>query len=229
MTPAPVVAIDGPSGSGKGTISRLLAQRLGWNYLDSGAMYRILAHAALEKGVSLSDGKALAQLVAALNVDFRVADSDSASEDRVYLDGVDVSDTIRSESCGNAASQIAVLSEVRAALLQWQRDYARPPGLVADGRDMGSVVFPRAAVKIFLTASASERAERRYNQLKEKGLDVSLAAVVADIGARDERDRTRSVAPLQRAPGALEVDTTALSIQQVLEMLEGHVRVKLQV
>ncbi len=212
----PIVTIDGPSGSGKGTIAELLAQRLGWHCLDSGALYRLVGLAAAQAGVGLDDEEKLAELARTLSVEFRSG--------RVLLAGEDVTTRIRTEEAGNAASRVAVLPGVRAALLDWQRGCAREPGLVADGRDMGSVVFPDAQVKIFLTASPEERARRRYNQLKEKGLDVNLTALIAEIRERDERDRNRSVAPLQAPAAALEVESTALSIEEVLERVVEQVR-----
>lgn len=210
-----IVTIDGPSGSGKGTISRLLAERLGFHMLDSGALYRVLGLAAERHGVSPEDTAALMALALNLNLDFQ--------GEAILLDGEDVSGLIRTETAGNAASRVAAVPEVRSALLDWQRACAREPGLVADGRDMGTVVFPEAQVKIFLTASAEERAKRRYNQLKGKGIDVSLAGLVADIRERDERDRNRSVAPLKAATAALEVESTAMSIDEVLEQVMERV------
>jgi len=208
----PVITIDGPSGSGKGTIASLLAERLGWHFLDSGALYRVLGLAAVRQGVGLDRAASLAELARALAVEF--------VDDRVLLAGEDVSLVIRSEQVAAAASQVAALPTVREALLGWQRRFFRPPGLVADGRDMGTVVFPDAALKVFLTASAEERARRRYNQLKEKGLDVNFDNLLAEIEERDERDRSRAVAPLRAADGALEMDTTTLSIAEVLGRVE---------
>jgi cytidylate kinase len=204
-----IVTIDGPSGTGKGTIADRLAQRLGWHCLDSGALYRVLGLAAERRGIDLDAAEALAGLAAGLALEFRGA--------RVLLDGEDVSELIRTETAGNAASRVAAHGAVRDGLLDWQRAAARPPGLVADGRDMGSVVFPHAQVKVFLTASAEERAIRRHKQLKEKGLDVSLCALSREIAERDERDSRRAVAPLIAPEGALVVDTTSLSIEQVLD------------
>ena len=210
-----VVTIDGPSGSGKGTISQLLAERLGWHFLDSGALYRVLGVAALRRGLDAGQPQELKKLAEVLGVTFR--------KERIILDGEDVADAIRTESAGNMASKVAALPEVRAALLERQRAFAREPGLVADGRDMGTVVFPAAEVKIFLTASAEERAIRRYNQLKGKGLDVNLPDLAAEIRERDQRDRIRSVAPLKAAAAALEVESTGLSIEEVFERVEAKV------
>jgi len=183
--------------------------------LDSGALYRLVALKAQQEGVGAEDETALAALAASLPVEFL--------EGEAYLDGERVGDAIRTESIGNAASKVASVPEVRSALLQWQRDYAQPPGLVADGRDMGTVVFPHAAVKIFLTASAEERAERRYKQLKGKGMNVSLPDLAAEIRERDERDRNRSVAPLQAADSALEVDSTSMTIDEVVDRVMDQV------
>ncbi len=211
-----IITIDGPSGSGKGTIAERVAKRLGWHCLDSGALYRLVGLAAERAGISLDQAGKLADLARSMQAEFR--------DGRVYLRGEDVSMAIRTEGAGNAASKVAALPEVREALLAWQRAYARAPGLVADGRDMGSVVFPRAQVKIFLTASAEERARRRYNQLKEKGLDVNLAHLLAEIRERDDRDRNRSVAPLIAPAAALEVESTTLTIDEVFERVMEKVR-----
>jgi cytidylate kinase len=218
--PIRVVTIDGPSGSGKGTIGRLLAQRLGWHYLDSGALYRLVALAALERHLDFGDARALAEAAATLNVRFT-----AAGADRVHLDGVDVSVELRTERAGDAASKVAVVPEVRTALLQRQRDFAQPPGLVADGRDMGTVVFPDALLKVVLTASAEARAMRRHKQLKEKGIDVSLPDLSWDIAQRDARDANRTVAPFKPAPDAYVIDSTSLTPEEVvahiLNRLEG--------
>jgi cytidylate kinase len=212
----PVVTIDGPSGSGKGTVSQLLARELGWHFLDSGALYRVLGVAAERAGLSDQEPAALARLAVALELAFE--------GERVLLAGTDVSTVIRTETAGNRASRLAALPAVRSALLERQRAFARPPGLVADGRDMGTVVFPAAPLKVFLTASPEERARRRYNQLKEKGLDGSLTDLAAEIRERDERDRSRSAAPLRAAAGALEVDSTGMTIPEVLARVLAEVR-----
>jgi cytidylate kinase len=212
----PVVTIDGPSGTGKGTIADLLAKRLGWHCLDSGALYRVLGLAAQRLGIDLDAADSLASLASGLHQEFR--------DGRVLLDGEDVSALIRTEAAGAAASRVAAHAAVREVLLDWQRAAARPPGLVADGRDMGSVVFPQAQVKVFLTASPEERAARRYKQLKDKGLDVSLRDLVADIAARDTRDSARAVAPLVAPDGAVILDTTSLTIGEVLDRVLEAVR-----
>ena len=215
----PVVTIDGPGGAGKGTISRLAAQRLGWHYLDSGALYRLLAMAAQRRQIALDDDEALASLARQLDIRFGTGDDES-----VWCDGEEVSAVIRTEQAGTAASMVAAIPAVRQALLQRQRDFCELPGLVADGRDMGTVVFPGAPVKIFLTASAEERAERRYKQLIAKGIDVKIGDLLADIRARDERDTQRAVAPLRPAEDAFNLDTTCLSISQVLDIVINKVQ-----
>jgi CMP/dCMP kinase len=209
----PVLTIDGPSGSGKGTISRRVAARLGWELLDSGALYRLVAVGAQRDRLDPADVAAHAVLAHRMAVRFGAHPDGS---ERIELDGADVTAQVRSEEAGNGASRVAAWEPVRSALLQRQRDFARPPGLVADGRDMGTVVFPSAALKIFLTASADERALRRHNQLKDKGSGVSLAALSREIAERDERDTRRALAPLRRADDALVVDSTALDIDQVV-------------
>jgi cytidylate kinase len=218
---APIVAIDGPSGSGKGTIAGLLAQKLGWNLLDSGALYRLLAFAARNHGVDLTNEEAMKVLAAHLDVQF-LAGAQGQGQ-RIILEGEEVTDAIRNEGIGAGASQVASLPAVREALLQRQRAFQEMPGLVADGRDMGTVVFPGAALKVFLTASAEERARRRYLQLKAKGDDVNLASLLDEIRARDERDTQRAVAPLKPAADAIQLDSTELSIEQVMERILSEV------
>ncbi|MFZ3204667.1 MAG: (d)CMP kinase [Pseudomonas sp.] len=218
---APIVAIDGPSGSGKGTIAGLLAQKLGWNLLDSGALYRLLAFAARNHGVDLTNEEAMKVLAAHLDVQF-LAGAQGQGQ-RIILEGEEVTDAIRNEGIGTGASQVASLPAVREALLQRQRAFQEMPGLVADGRDMGTVVFPDAPLKIFLTASAEERARRRYLQLKAKGDDVNLASLLDEIRARDERDTQRAVAPLKPAADAIQLDSTELSIEQVMERILSEV------
>jgi CMP/dCMP kinase len=208
---APVIAIDGPSGSGKGTICKLLAQAMGYHLLDSGALYRLVALAAEHHGVSMENERALSDIAAHLDVQFLT----SSEGDKVLLEGEDVSLSIRTEAVGMNASRVASLTLVRKALEERQRAFAEPPGLVADGRDMGTVIFPQASIKVFLTASAEERADRRYKQLKSKGLDASLADILVDIQQRDERDQNRSVAPLKPAADAVLIDCTQMSIAEV--------------
>lgn len=207
----PVIAVDGPSGTGKGTLSLWIARLLGWHFLDSGALYRVLAHYAAEQGVALGDEAGVSALARALPVRF----VEGEGEPRVLLADGDVTAAIRTEAAGAAASIVAALPAVREALLARQRAFRQAPGLVADGRDMGTVVFPDAAFKLFLTASADARAERRYKQLKGKGIDVNLAALLEDIRRRDQRDEQRAVAPLQPAPDAEILDTTTLGIPEV--------------
>jgi cytidylate kinase len=213
MSQVPVIAIDGPSGSGKGTIARRVAERLGWHLLDSGALYRLVALDGLRSGLAPDDVDGHARLAATLDVRFGM---DGGGEEKIHLAGTDVTRELRAETTGEAASRVAAWQPVRTALIGRQRAFARPPGLVADGRDMGSIVFRDAGLKIFLTASAEERALRRYKQLKGKGLSGSLAALSAEIAERDRRDTTRAVAPLVAVPEAVVVDSTALTIEEVV-------------
>lgn len=210
---APVLTIDGPGGSGKGTICRQVAARMGWDLLDSGALYRAVAVHAGHLGVSFEDAEALAAVAAALPIEFRPAEDDTA----VFLDGTDVTRELRAETTGNLASKVASIAAVRDALVDRQRAFRRPPGLVADGRDMGTVIFPDADAKVFLTASAEERARRRHKQLLEKGIDANLDRLYTEIAERDRRDEQRSVAPLKAAADARVIDTTAMSIPEVVD------------
>ena len=211
----PVITVDGPSGSGKGTVCRLLAEKLGWDVLDSGAIYRVLSLAALHHQIALDNEEALVPLAANLDVQFLI-DSDT-NAGKIILEGEDVTTTIRNEEVGAAASKVAALPRVREALLRRQRAFRTENGLIADGRDMGTVVFPDAPLKIFLTASAEERARRRFVELNERGLDVTLSGLLQDIQARDDRDMNRAVAPLVPAEDAIELDTSELSAQQVFD------------
>jgi CMP/dCMP kinase len=211
----PIVTIDGPSGAGKGTIARAVASRLGWHLLDSGALYRVAALAALRAGAALDDDSAVARLAGSLDVEF----AEEAGRERVILGGEDVTTELRTERCGEAASKVAALPAVRRALLARQRAFIRPPGLVADGRDMGTWVFPEAAVKVFLTASAEERAARRHKQLIDKGIGVRLRDLSREIAQRDERDANRPVAPLVPAHDARLIDSTDMSPEEVTERI----------
>ncbi len=219
-SPIPVIAIDGPSGAGKGTLSRLVANRLGYHLLDSGALYRLTALAAMNAGADLDNPEAVADIARHLDVRF-----DTAGEDtRILLQEQDVSRDIRTEAVSMNASRVAAYPPVREALLQRQRDFRQAPGLVADGRDMGTTVFPDSGVKIFLTASPEARAERRYLQLQEKGEKVDMDALVADIRERDKRDSERAVSPLKPADDAHLLDSTHLTIEQVLESILAYTR-----
>jgi cytidylate kinase len=217
----PVIAIDGPSGSGKGTIARQVAAALGWHLLDSGALYRLLALAAARRGIGLDETDRLSDLAANLDVRFGV---DAGGGEMIWLDGEPVGAELRTEEAGRGASTVAALQPVRDALLSLQRSFRKRPGLVADGRDMGTHVFPEAELKVYLTASAEERARRRHKQLKDKGIDVSLAALSRDIEDRDRRDSERSVAPLRPAEDARILDSSDQSIDAVTETVLGWAR-----
>jgi cytidylate kinase len=205
----PVIAIDGPSASGKGTIAKRVAAQLGYHYLESGALYRLIAFASIKKGIL--EEAALVNIASRMDVEFR--------DEKIWLEKQDVTDELRSEDCSNRASEVAKLPAVRSALLQRQRKFRQPPGLVADGRDMGTVVFPDATLKVFLTAKPEVRAERRYKQLKEKGIDANLRALSRDLQERDARDASRAVAPLVPAADSQVLDSTALSIDAVAERI----------
>jgi cytidylate kinase len=219
----PVITVDGPSGAGKGTLCMLLAEKLGFHLLDSGAIYRVLALAAIHHGVDTESEEALVPLATHLDVQF-IAEGDLV---KVILEGEDVSSELRKEETGNAASKVAALPRVREALLRRQRAFSGEPGLVADGRDMGTVVFPDAPVKIFLDATAEERANRRLKQLQDKGLDVRFDHLLSEIQERDDRDRNRAVAPLRPADDALVLDSTSFSINEVLNQALKHIESKL--
>lgn len=220
----PVITLDGPSGTGKGTLCNLLANHLGWHMLDSGSLYRVLAYAAEQKRIDFNDIEALTQLAADMQLRFDSVEADQ----RVLLEGQDIAHAIRQEACGQAASTIAVIPQVREALLERQRQFAKLPGLVTDGRDMGTVVFPEATLKIFLHASPEARAERRLLQLQKAKIDVSLAQVVEELVKRDTRDTSRAHSPLKPAEDAVIIDTTGLTVMQVfdkvLELLPQYIK-----
>jgi cytidylate kinase len=223
---APVLAIDGPSGSGKGTIGQILAQRLGWHFLDSGAVYRAVGFLAVEQGLAEGDTARLARLAADMEIRFEIEPRGTA---RVIVNNSDAGDGLRTEEAGAMASKVAAIPEVRAALLNKQRAFRRPPGLVADGRDMGTTVFPDAILKVFLTASAEVRAERRYKQLKDKGFDANLPRLLGEIRDRDARDSARTASPLKPAADASILDTSTLSISEVVGQIEHLLRIRLGV
>ena len=214
MTDVPVITIDGPSGSGKGTLARVVADTLGWHLLDSGALYRIVGAMSVRQGIDLADEAAVAKLAGELPISF--------VDDRVQVAELDLTDEIRTEDAGENASKVAHLPAVRAAVFDLQRSFRKPPGLVADGRDMGTVVFTDAALKIFLDASAEVRAERRYKQLKNKGLSVSLRGLLEQIQERDARDRGRTIAPLKPAADAIVLDSTSMTIEMVVQQVLSH-------
>lgn len=221
MKPIPVIAIDGPSGSGKGTVASILAKHLNWHLLDSGALYRVLAFAVNKHQIDPQNVAQLEQFAAKLDVHFVPAHN--GQEQQIVFEGEDVSRLIRNETVGNSASKLASVVEVRRGLLQLQKDFQKAPGLIADGRDMGTVVFTEAPLKVFLTASAEERARRRYLQLKEKGADVNLGNLLQEIRERDERDTNRPIAPLKAAEDAVILDSTTMTIDQVVERILNEV------
>ncbi|HSX62674.1 MAG TPA: (d)CMP kinase [Tahibacter sp.] len=220
--PAPVLTIDGPSGSGKGTIARIVAERLGWHLLDSGALYRAVGYAASMAGLDLSDDDAMTRCAETTKITFR--DPKDGRETRVYVNSHDATDELRTETVGAVASAIAAIPAVRTALVDKQLSFRRQPGLVADGRDMGTVIFPDAAFKVFLTASAEERAKRRYKQLKDKGLAVTLTSLLREIEARDARDAARPVAPLKPASDAVLIDSTGMPVDAVVDKVLGLIQ-----
>jgi CMP/dCMP kinase len=221
----PVLTLDGPGGSGKGTIAQIIAGRLEWHYLDSGALYRVLGLTAQRRGLPVDSEPELCQLAETIRIEFLPQPDGTAA--RVSVDGEDVSTELRTETTGELASRVAVLPDVRAALLQKQRDFRQFPGLVTDGRDMGTTVFPDAILKVFLTASAEIRAERRYKQLKDKGLTANLAGILGEIRHRDQRDTNRSVSPLKPADDAWILDCSALSINEAVDSVSAHLRARL--
>ncbi|MGI0116930.1 (d)CMP kinase [Zooshikella sp. RANM57] len=224
MNEVPVVTIDGPSGSGKGTVSSLLAQQLGWHLLDSGALYRLTALAALKAQVELDDIDALSELAKELDVSFRTCDN--SSQRQIFLNEEDVSLQIRTEEVSLSASKVAAITEVRDSLFARQQAFAQLPGLVADGRDMGTVVFPNATMKFYITASAEERAQRRLKQLQAQGIDANIQRIFEDIVARDKRDSERAISPLLPAADAIIIDTTPLSIEEVIVEIKMHLKRK---
>ena len=215
----PVLAIDGPGGAGKGTVSRLVAGRLGWHLLDSGALYRLVALDARQRGLGFEAEPALAELAARLDAQFE----SHGDQTRILLNGLDVTEAIRSEAAGDGASRVAALPGVRRSLVGRQRQFRQPPGLVADGRDMGAVIFPDAGLKVFLTASVEERARRRHKQLKDKGIDVSLSDLSRDMVERDRRDSARAIAPLKPSDDARLLDTTGMDVAAVVSVVLGWV------
>lgn len=220
----PVITIDGASGTGKGVVTHIIAKKLGWNLLDSGVLYRVLALSAQRHGIFLEDEAGLVLLAEQLDVQFIT--TETGDPPHIFLEKQDVTDSIRTEKIGNAASKAGALPAVRTALLSRQRAFRTPPGLVTDGRDMGTVIFPDAIVKIFLTASPEERASRRYNQLNAKGIHVNLSALVEELRERDKRDQERSVAPLKPAADAILIDTDSLTIEQVVARIMIEVEKK---
>ena len=219
----PVLTIDGPSGSGKGSISKRVAEKLGWHYLDSGAIYRVLGIAAVNHKVSLEDQQALATLVGKVSIEFKLNNHDKWS---AYLDGKEIQQQLKTEETGNIASKIAVFPAVRSCLLAKQHEFRKHPGLVADGRDMGSVVFPNAKHKVYLTASVEERGERRYKQLIEKGINANLRAVIQDVEHRDDRDKNRPASPLAVPEGAVYIDSSFNTIDEVVKLVLNSLKNK---
>lgn len=218
---SPVITVDGPSGVGKGTVSFLLAQMMGWHLLESGTLYRVLALAAKQRSISLDDEDGLSYLASYLDVCFKTPKKGERA--RVILEGQDCTDVICTESIGSQASQVSQFDKVRSALLKRQRDFDQPPGLIAEGRDMGTVVFPNASIRFFLVASVEERAKRRFKQLKEKGINVKMDDLKQEIAERDERDTNRAAAPLKPADDAIMIDTTGLSVEEVIFRMQAEI------
>lgn len=218
---SPVITVDGPSGVGKGTVSFLLAQMMGWHLLESGTLYRVLALAAKQRSISLDDEEGLSYLASYLDVCFKTPKKGERA--RVILEGQDCTDVICTESIGSQASQVSQFDKVRSALLKRQRDFEQPPGLIAEGRDMGTVVFPNASIRFFLVASVEERAKRRFKQLKEKGINVKMDDLKQEIAERDERDTNRAAAPLKPADDAIMIDTTGLSVEEVIFRMQAEI------
>lgn len=227
MSVIPVITIDGPSGSGKGTIAQLLAKRLGWHFLDSGVLYRVVGFAVQDANINLADLNALSQLIHRMNITMQV--SEIGDNPRIFLNNQEVTDDIRSEACAQMASITSAIPLVRAALLDRQRLMRKAPGLVTDGRDMGTVVFPDALLKFYVTASLDERAKRRFHQLKQKGGHVSLADVHRELRVRDERDANRAIAPAKPADDVIQIDTTDLTIESVLQLVLQQVSTVIRV
>jgi cytidylate kinase len=222
MNNIPVITIDGPSGTGKGTVSLFLAKQLGWHYLDSGVLYRLLAYIAQQNAIDLSDTNLLLMKANEANIDFVI--NEAGTEKSIYLDGNNVTSSLRTEAISQMSSIVSAIPEIRAALIKRQQDFRQAPGLVTDGRDMGTLIFPGASLKIFMTASPEIRAKRRVDQLNSQGIDANLATVLQDLNQRDLRDQMRAVAPLKPAKDAIVIDTSDLAIIDVVELIMAQVK-----